>query len=88
MTVKVYPTPCPTLPGRTSSGFDPARVLAECEAKRRIVALHDGAHECSVYVRGEVDNCAWVERGDSCSTLRLLALPYADHPDYDPSWAV
>jgi len=22
-----------------------------------------------------------------CLTLRLLALPYADHPDYDPAWA-
>lgn len=21
-----------------------------------------------------------------CPTLQLLAMPYADHPDYDPSW--
>jgi len=64
----------------------PERVLAECEAKRRIVELHAGAHECSVYAKGEVDNCAWVESDDTCSTLRLLALPYADHPDYDEAW--
>lgn len=25
---------------------------------------------------------------ENCPTLCLLALPYADHPDYDPSWAV
>lgn len=22
----------------------------------------------------------------TCPTLQLLAMPYADHPDYDPSW--
>lgn len=58
------------------------RVLAECEAKRRIVELHGRDHECSTYDdAGEVDNCAWVLGGD-CSTMRLLALPFADHPDY------
>lgn len=58
---------------------DPARVLAECEAKRRIVALH-----------GEVDPCdahdgATFETVD-CETLQVLALPYADHPDYRQEW--
>lgn len=63
---------------------DPARVLAECAAKRAIVALHRGGHECSTYDKsGEVDNCTWVPDGDNCSTLRLLAQPHADHPDYD-----
>lgn len=66
--------------------FGPERVLAECEAKRRIVELHAGAHECSVYAKGEVDNCAWVESDETCSTLSLLALPYASHPDYDEAW--
>ena len=56
-----------------------ARVLAECETKRRIVALH-----------GEVDPCdahdgATFETVD-CETLQVLALPYADHPDYDEEW--
>jgi hypothetical protein len=57
--------------------WDPARVLAECEAKRRII---DQAEQ-------------WIENYDegtdpmSAATLRLLALPYADHPDYDPKWA-
>ena len=58
---------------------DPARVLAECEANRRIVALH-----------GEVDPCdahdgATFETVD-CETLQVLALPYADHPDYRQEW--
>ena len=57
-------------------GSYPARVLAECDAKRRIVELADrddnwryGMHSEAI---GEV--------------LRLLALPYADHPDYREEW--
>jgi len=54
----------------------PSRVLAECEAKRRIVA---GA------VRPEDPwQPGTVIATDS--TLRLLALPFADHPDYDETW--
>jgi hypothetical protein len=66
---------------------DPARVLAECEAKRRIVELHDRGHECSQYDHhGEVDSCTYAHDFDDCSTLRLLALPYASHPDYQTEW--
>ena len=79
---------------------DPARVLAECEAKRRIAGLHfvgdaedwDPEHwACRL--------CQWDEDCDSpkhehqhgsgrfpCETLRALALPYADHPDYRGEW--
>jgi len=62
---------------------DPARVLAECEAKRRIVGLHErrpdwpDCQEC-----GDRD----YQKPWPCSTLRLLALPYSDHPDYRPEW--
>jgi hypothetical protein len=52
-------------------------MLAECEAKRRIVErvappdeLHDSG-DCS-----------------ECDVTRLLALPYADHADYQPEWRV
>jgi len=66
---------------------DPARVLADIEAKRRIVALHDRAHRCAVYTQaGDSEFCEWVPAFDACSTLQLLALPYADHPDYQPEW--
>jgi Family of unknown function (DUF6221) len=67
---------------------DPARVLADVAAKRAIVALHDdegGAHECVGH------DSAWGTVTDyerDCRTLRLLAAPYADHPDFDPAWAV
>src|SRR6476469_10824346 len=56
----------------------PGRVLAECEAKRRIVEMctpfgwtEDGEPIGSSYVD------AWWE------ALQNLALPYAKHPDYD-----
>jgi hypothetical protein len=52
---------------------DPARVLAECEAKRRIVErVTDVAWTGSYAVRDVV--------------LGLLALPYAAHPDYRDEW--
>jgi hypothetical protein len=59
---------------------DPGRVLVECEAKRLIVALHkpeSGQHP---------DFCGHDLRELPCPTLRALALPYADHPDYLPEW--
>jgi hypothetical protein len=62
---------------------DPARVLAEVEAKRRIIAEHF-----------EEGYCCWTcsdKNGDSserwpCPTLRLLVLPHAGHPDYRTEW--
>lgn len=52
------------------------RVLAECEAKRRMVDRHSA--------------CDDVSYGDasSCPDMRDLASVYVDHPDYDAAWAV
>lgn len=50
--------------------WQPSRVLAECEAKRRIVEEVLPIHPDY----------------DPLYVQRLLALPYADHPDYDQSW--
>jgi hypothetical protein len=62
--------------------FVPRKLLAECDAKRRIVELHEAPNRPD-YLRSYCVAC-----GDSfpCPTLRLLALPYADHPDYQPEW--
>lgn len=64
---------------------DPARVLAEVAAKRRIL------NELLPQLRAN-DECVtsqWDADSDTAGDLlRLLALPYADHPDYDPDWAV
>lgn len=58
---------------------DPARVLREVEAKRRLLDLH----------RPDSDDrpeCGTCGPRHPCSTLRLLALPYADHDDYREEW--
>jgi hypothetical protein len=79
--------------------WDPARVLADVEAKRAIVALHASA-EVYGYRGGVEDACtecgsltATSTAGDSdyapwpCDTLRLLAQPYRDHADWRAEWA-
>ncbi len=53
---------------------EPARVLAECQAKRRIIALHD---RCDDWSYGDPA---------SCPELCALAAIYNTHPDYDESW--
>jgi hypothetical protein len=68
--------------------YPPARVLADVKAKRAIVDRHSevyyGAHEGV----GSVTMCRECrdQRGP-CWTLRNLASVYADHPDYDATWA-
>jgi hypothetical protein len=57
---------------------DPARVLAQCAAYRRIVELH---HEGPA---GSCETCS----GEylPCSTLRALASIYADAPGFREEW--
>jgi hypothetical protein len=45
--------------------YSPARIIADCEAKRRLIVRWRELHP---------------------DVLRLLALPYADHPDYNADW--
>lgn len=74
---------------------DPARVLAECAAKRAIVDEHSSREVASL------DSDTWGQPFSvcrrcrdgagrqivaPCPTLRALASVYADHPDLDPSW--
>lgn len=66
---------------------DPARVLREVEAKRQIIDEHsitqatvDGEVGFGCVMCHELDG--QVRAGGYCRTLRLLALPYADHPSY------
>ncbi|MEU7400729.1 DUF6221 family protein [Streptomyces sp. NPDC044948] len=67
--------------------FDQARVLADVEAKRQLLDLHAPGE--TEYVDGNVCMACDVRGGEPfypCKTLRLLALPYAGHPDYRPEW--
>lgn len=63
--------------GRHIGRHDPARVLAEVKAKREIVQFCD-------------DDPPFIEGGYvyTSRVLQLLAGAYANHPDYDPAWAV
>lgn len=50
----------------------PAHVLREVEAKRLILELHAKSEFCERIALDDV--------------VDLLALPYSDHPDYQPEW--
>jgi len=64
---------------------DPARVLAECAAKRAILADHTPADDGRC---GLCSDLYCVTPWDGiCDVARPLAAVYADHPDYDPAWA-
>lgn len=75
---------------------DPARVLAEVDAKRRMVGLHGPAtlhagggaayFDTTRVCRSCEPPRQFPETAYPCPTLRLLALPYAQHPDYDEAW--
>ncbi|MFE2073692.1 DUF6221 family protein [Streptomyces misionensis] len=73
------------------AAHDPARVLREIDAKRRIIAEHEmvpagqgGKLGCDICVATP----SWGPEVVSgpCTTLRLLALPYADRPGYRSEW--
>lgn len=57
--------------------FDPTRMLAECKAKREIVALYDDSAHPDLHAD------AWTLMK---AVLAQLALPYAGHPDYQQRW--
>jgi len=88
----------------------PTRVLAECEAKRKIIAFHESwptlVQTPAKFERddGDLDNytyrmsqeIAWLTTREyvarfgidppTAPMLAALALPYFDHPDYQPEW--
>lgn len=98
--------------GQHIARHDPARVLAECEAKRRIVEWHKNwpvlvesqptiepidrpGDPMSLAYRAS-QQIAWMTEREyvarfgseppTSPILRLLALPFVDHPDYRQEW--
>jgi hypothetical protein len=69
---------------------DPARVLADVAAKRKILAEH-GPRVIRPVVDiydDECETCHGSEPGEyPCITLKILASIYGEHPDFDPAWA-
>ncbi|MFD7965450.1 DUF6221 family protein [Streptomyces zaomyceticus] len=99
--------------GRHIARHDPARVLAEVYARRRLLGASaadcpaacaaEGAHSfrgsCALRWMGPVDEAdggRWLHDDTGARfpappvtqewTLRVLALPYAGHPDYRTEW--
>ncbi len=61
-----------------------ARVLADCQAKRRIVEHNAKLHEYADQRRDE--DAYALAAGASDRVLMFLALPYADRAGYDEAW--
>jgi hypothetical protein len=58
----------------------PARMLADCEAKRQV------AEECRKYENAEGRYFGGGRNPLTRAIMRALALPYADHPDFRDEW--
>jgi len=68
---------------------DPARVLAECAAKRRVVQWGGMALASSDATSDDGSPAAERVHGYGTAyeaVLSLLAVPYDSHPDYDEAW--
>jgi len=66
--------------------WDPARVLAEVAVKRQFVRLF--SDRPTAPPAGDVFQSAIASIVTSTNdwVLRQLVQPYADHPDFDPTW--
>jgi hypothetical protein len=87
-------TPAPAHPhvAEHVARHDPARVLAECAAKRRLVmACRDSGFDRD-FLGSRPEGMAdfLLNPRDrhqlAALTLAVLAVPYADHADYRPEW--
>ena len=71
---------------------DPARVLQECTAKRRLVLACRETRPDLAFLGARPQGMADFplpptdQHQLAALTLALLALPYAGHPDYRPAW--
>lgn len=79
---------CSTVDAEHIARWSPAHVLADVAAKRAILALHTGHHECVGDRHGHRGTVlvapGYIHENDP--TLLLLAQPFAGHPDFDPAW--
>lgn len=67
--------------------WTPTRVLAEIDAKRRIIAIYASWSILAEPGAGfQIEKDAGVTLLAMREALRALALPYADHPDYREEW--
>ncbi|GGV34112.1 hypothetical protein GCM10010182_67460 [Actinomadura cremea] len=84
VTIAISPTEIRPLFVTHIARHDPARVLREVEVKRQIVSrARDKIHLATEDPNSDI---LAGSAGAFAITLRLLALPYADHPDYREEW--
>lgn len=57
-------------------------MLRECASRRIIAEIHAIPHQCI----SRDETSAWVDFGQACATLQILALPYVGHPGFQPGW--
>lgn len=67
------------------SRYDPARVLAECAAKRTVIELADDVETIDDALMIETMSWKWET---SAKILGALAAVYSTHPDYRQEWAL
>ncbi|WP_405888851.1 DUF6221 family protein [Streptomyces sp. NBC_01136] len=80
--------PASNMQGMKDAAFiaahDPARVLREIDAKRKLIETITRRYEASKASSTSTSlGAEWVVRAD---VLRLLALPYTDRPGYREEW--
>ncbi|HSO16792.1 MAG TPA: DUF6221 family protein [Arthrobacter sp.] len=66
------------------------RLLLECEAKRRLIRIVESARQAALaaMVSDTGQDVGWVPQSLEWmeQSLKALALPYYDHPDFDQDW--
>jgi hypothetical protein len=79
---------CPELQRRETAihitRWDPAHVLADIASKRRIIAEHEESAE--FMNRPENRHVPAGETHGLYTALKMLALPYDQHPDFRQEW--
>jgi hypothetical protein len=72
--------------------YDPARVLAECAAKRKLVMACRDVRPDLAFLGARPSGMADFPLSPNgphqlaAFTLAVLAMPYADHPEYRAEW--
>jgi hypothetical protein len=69
-----------------AASWDPARVLAECDAKRRIISLFTLPVGDTNLTDRETKARVLLDEHFPHPALLLLALPYSDRPGYRQEW--
>ncbi len=73
-----------------ADGFSPHRMLVECETKRQLIHLINGADAAEFHRADEPAPTSepYMRHDVAAGLLVTMAQPYADHSDFDPRWKI